>query len=821
MLEKLILKNYIPLKKKGVNSITITTKNIFNIVLGRNGYGKTSLLREMNPFPPENSDYDENGYKEIHYKIKNNSFILISKTGKNSQHQFILNGKNLNEGNTLLVQRDLVKHYFGISIETRNILTGIDRADSFSSLTPQRRKNVLMEINPNDTKYGLKVYEKARIALNQTKGALKHQRQRLTTELNRQKELKSLTPEELQLEINKLDNLIKEALILHGTLQHVEDQDLEPLIKKMGDIASQLFKNTDKTLYTASYYDQRIQTVQTFIESNKERQNGLQALIKNITEKIDNFNIPDGMTLKGYEDKINETNNSLNTLNKKRESFFEDNGWKEDHFKLVLDDLINLISNVEITEDSNLTAQGYINYQKSLKELLDKINNLEKEIDNLVHTLKHYENADNVKCPNCNSNFKIGFENIDPKKLKLNIQLLTDNLTNLKKEAKKIEELLERNEGWFETMGSLMRFIKHVKEPQYLLSIIKYFEVGKVTQNVLINILKIIKEYFELEKELEELISLQTTLKAQYQLMKESDLTKLNENYDSLSIKLGTTQREYRRLQQTLNYYNECKAKIEYDKQLVNEYKELFETFQNKLLEKSNYKIKVRVQEILSLLTPKKDKLLTDLIRGESLQSVINSIEENIKELEKREKHLKVIVDGLSPVKGLIGELMIDFLNSVCANVNACIEPIWTDPLRLQNCFIEGEDEELDLDYKFPVLTGSGKKPNDDIKKCSGGEKEIIDFMIRRVLLRYKGESCGIPLIMDEVGITFDELHRSRFISYINEQLRLDKLPQTFMISHYVNQYGSFNYNDVNIIALNTKGLTVPLEVNQNTSINE
>ena len=829
MLEKLIIKGYIPLKKKGTNSIEMNVKSIFNIILGRNGYGKTSLLRMLNPFPPDNGDFEEGGYKEIHYRIKNNYFILTSTTGKKSNHSFKLNNKELNEGGTLLVQRDLVKHYFNLTNEVKNVLTGLDRQDNFSALTTQRRKNVLMEVNPNDTKYGLKIFDKARVALNQTKGALKHQRQRLAVEMKRQIELKSLTQEELQEEINKLDTTIKSALLLHGSLSSIEDPDIKSITSKLGDVASRLLGNTSKTLYTASYYVQRMERIQTYIGREKEYENGLQALLRDVTEKVNNFNIPDGMTLKGYEEKIQEAEqfitellnerNNLESLIRK-ESFFDNDDWKEDQFKSVLSDFHNLIQNVEVTEDKQLTAQGYSSTQKTLEEWNRKVTATQNEINHIVHTLKHFENAESVECPDCNKKFKVGFEKIDPNKLKINLEALTGRLEKEKEEVKRLSDYLERNEGWFETMGNLMRWMKHTSNSRYLLEVIREYDVGKVSQSVLQNVLRMMGEWFSIDKRYDEVIARQSTLKAQYRLMSESDIGSLNEQYDKLSIALGKTQKNIRRYREQYNQLEAGLELIKEDQALQEAYRNLFDDLQEQLVIKGKYKIKRRVGEVLNLLTPQKDKLLADLIRAESLNSVISSIEDNIVDLEKREKHLKVIVDGLSPVKGLIGKLMVDFLNSLCANVNAAIEPIWTDPLQLQSCHIEGEDE-LDLDYKFPFTSGVNSKPTEDISKGSGGEKEIIDFMIRRVLLRYKGEQCGIPLIMDEVGITFDELHRSRFIGQIQNELRMDKLPQTFMISHYVNQYGSFNDRDCNIIALNTKGLHVPEQLNKNTLINQ
>lgn len=104
MITGLILKNYSPLYKKGVKYIELDTKEIFNIILGRNGFGKTSLLQELSPLPPDNGSYEQGGYKEVRIVNENGTYILKSSTGKSSQHEFIHNGKNLNEGNTLLVQ---------------------------------------------------------------------------------------------------------------------------------------------------------------------------------------------------------------------------------------------------------------------------------------------------------------------------------------------------------------------------------------------------------------------------------------------------------------------------------------------------------------------------------------------------------------------------------------------------------------------------------------------------------------------------------------------------------------------------------------------
>jgi chromosome segregation ATPase len=70
---------------------------------------------------------------------------------------------------------------------------------------------------------------------------------------------------------------------------------------------------------------------------------------------------------------------------------------------------------------------------------------------------------------------------------------------------------------------------------------------------------------------------------------------------------------------------------------------------------------------------------------------------------------------------------------------------------------------------------------------------------------------------MDEVGVALDELHRGRFCSWVAEQYRLDKINQSFLVSHYVNQFGMFT--NANVIALNIEGLNIPVKVNSKAII--
>lgn len=826
MIIKLILKDNLALKSKGIKELILDTKSLFNIILGRNGYGKTTILRELSPFPPENADYGEDGYKEIIFKIKSKEYRLTSFTGKKSVHCFYLNGKNLNSGNTQSVQKELVRLHFGITAEIRNIIFGIDKGDVFSSLSPQKRKQVLMDINPNDTSHLLELYDKVREDYNQTKGALKHQRQRASAELKRQSDILSTPVELLKEEINKLDNQIKEALIIHGSLQHVKNPDIVNLKNKMDKLMLDMLRSSKKTYLAPSYYIAMIDKSNVLIEEDKVRRASLITLIDDALNKINNALPQNGYDLKGYEEKIFSLGQQLNELTIKeneildvitRDDFFKDKYWLNNSFVSEITSFLNYLDKVELAADENMTAATYTKLQSNYKELDSELNAINAKIERINHKLYHFNKADDANCPSCNTKFKLGFENFDVDKINLVLKDLLETKNNKENILKGIKQKLELNESWYYTMSSLMSFIRHSFDSKYLISIIKYFNVGKNTQVILPNTLKLIKEYNELINEKKNKEVEQKTLEGQYRLINQNNINQLYSIVDELSVELGFVERRLKRRKLDIDSWLAHIEEIKADGLNREIYSQYVDEMINLLIQKGEYVIKNAINERVIDLTPRKEALLTNLIRSESVNSIVNSIQEQVALLEKKEKHLKFILDKLSPTKGLIGHLMLDFLKPFCANVNAVVDVVWNDPLKLQSPAIDEENK--DLDYKFRVVTTDALKPISDIKKCSGGEKDIIDFSIRYILRRYLGDSCGLPLIMDEIGASFDELHQQKFSNYVSTEARLGKLPQVFMVSHYVKQYGIFKSDEVNTITLNMKGIKTPELANVNTTI--
>lgn len=820
MITKLIVKNLTPLAKKGVTYVELDTKDIFNVVVGRNGFGKTSLLRELTPYPPDNADYGPGGYKESHHVVGKDTYILKSTTGKSSEHHFIHNGKNLNEGNTLLVQRELVKIHFGVTPFIKDVITGLDVRDLFTTLSSARRKDFLMAINPNDTTYALKVFDKLKSNLNALKGGLKTQRQRLVVEESRLSQLAGMEPDKLQVEIRVMDDQIKNALIIHGQLQSVQRSDLQPIKDEIANIISFLIganhsvKHTRHTLYSMR---ERHENSLDYYKNNEIR---LSAMLGEVTTQLAGL---DGKNnLDGYKKALANSELSL-TLNTEELEMIERrfkmhelfNGvYNDGNFYLQVEELISLLFSVEQCYDKEITSDKYRRAQTKLKELQTELETNKYHANEIRHTLNHFNKADSVDCPKCETKFKVGFADINIPQLNARLEVHDKRIAELQELVKRGEVYLETNQGWYESMGGLMRYTQRSEYGSLIVKLIGEYNVGKGDIMVLIDLLRSTAQCADITKTINVLKEEIENVSKQILFLESSDVETLFKRAAYIERELATSQAGVRRALNSISEVDNQLGTIILDEQKRDRLGIVLQELNDRLTENGKYRIKNRVEEIISELTPRKDSLISNLIRSESLNSVIQSIKDNIADMEKREKHTILLMDGLSPVKGLIGYLMNDFLKSVVANVNAIIQPIWTNRLHVLNCSTSKTDEDVDLNYSFPVMSGGSDKPNKDIGMCSGGEREIINFAFRLVTRRYLGERCGLPLMMDEVGVAFDELHRGRFCAYIAEQLRLDKMPQTFMISHSHKEIASA-VNDANFIALNTEGLRLGFELNK------
>lgn len=146
--------NYIKLigfkrfKTAGIKEFEASFPEAVTVIIAASGMGKSSLLHQLNPTPPVRTDFEKDGYKEIHISHQGHNYVLKSDfTNKTSPHSFIVDDEELNIGHTTDVQTELVWKHFKISTLINNLVyTKIKLTD----ISKSERKNLFLEVNPID-----------------------------------------------------------------------------------------------------------------------------------------------------------------------------------------------------------------------------------------------------------------------------------------------------------------------------------------------------------------------------------------------------------------------------------------------------------------------------------------------------------------------------------------------------------------------------------------------------------------------------------------------------------------------------------------------
>ena len=144
LIKKLILSGYKRLALNHINYIEFTPENKIQLILGSNGSGKSSLLKELSPLPANHIEFSKDGYKIIEI-LHNNSHYLLKSIFSSSGNKFyfIKNNEELNPGHTSSVYKELVKKEFNITQETHDLMTGYDK---FHSMSVSERRNWFTKI---------------------------------------------------------------------------------------------------------------------------------------------------------------------------------------------------------------------------------------------------------------------------------------------------------------------------------------------------------------------------------------------------------------------------------------------------------------------------------------------------------------------------------------------------------------------------------------------------------------------------------------------------------------------------------------------------
>lgn len=770
----------------------------FQLILGTNGCGKSSLMREMTVFPPHKSLFDKDGYRKFYFTHRGSSYYIFNDYSTD-KHSIEKDGEVLYDNLNPTMMATVIKQLFNIDRTIADILT--DKL-KFSSMSPNERREIIMTASGINTDVGLEMLNILREQKTYNKEFLKNLSKRLVTEEN------NLPSETHVDELNK-----RRSDILHDLdlLDELKNQKIEipqewtivNEIKKLENVGKTIaytFLETPKALH--SVRDEI--DVQDILAMSKYQLQQINEDKRNLSEDIETLSSSLGVSrfsaneeelrkeievLKASIDEIRKNSNGflieegdVDYINKTAQEVYEN-----------LRDLFN-----RLPDNSN----RYFNKQKrdenSEKILLlnNRLSSYNHSIMSFEHELSLHQNGDKIECPSCKSNFIPG---TTASKSEINERLSatqklhadTTRLLNVEKEyeveVRNYQNIVVEIENVFKYASQNFKLIDELKTynyinnpPAYCLGIIEHWFTDVKTS----------VQYQTLKQRLRTVEDQLAHLLLEDWEKKKNDeerLSKLTRQYSQLIDKTLFTEKIIVEITEYVQYVTKLKAWLtDADKQeaLLSDYHHgVLNNKVNDFVFNSKMALNKELGDIdkeinnITYLKHNLDKILQD------------------KELTENMIHdIGIIQDELSTKTGLLGEVMDDFIMKFITQMNNIIKSVWTYVIEILPC----RNKKGDLDWYFPVNV-MNNAVSEDVKNLSSSQSDIINYAFKRlIMVTYDLED--FPLYNDELSNTMDDTHRVNAMKMIYDTVTSGNCSQMFFISHYAAQHGVFTQAECLVI---------------------
>lgn len=800
------LKGFKRLALNSIDYIKITPENKIQLILGTNGSGKSSLMKELSPLPANHQEFHKEGFKIVELVHNNCHYVLKSlfPVGGN-KFCFIKDGEELNPGGTMTVYRELVKKEFNLTPDTMELMLGLIR---FHAMSTAERRNWFTRLSDADYTYAIQYFQKLKELHRDVIGGIKTNQARLVQES--EKLLKPEQEEVYRNEIKIFSDMLTHLLELKTPIYETRDEvmrQLDEQERKLSSYAESVVKYRAQFLNMENYAS--IAEIDEKIIEARTRVDTAAALITQLCERIDQQQ----QTLHALkESNIESTADIDKTLSELVEEI--DRLSRQIEYRLPITDAkeaFNAISSVaehlhqvatqiEVNSDRRYTRDAFVTAVDRHKLLTAHVGNQEKKLQEYSarkKELEHLKTHSQLMCPKCNHTWYNGYDEKAYTVVLQTIQMTTEEIVRLNAEVITLNEYIEKAKAYLELYRVYVSITKswtilsplwdHINalgvifdNPKQILTIIDTF---KIDLQVMIKLEEVQKRYKDTQD-----------LKALLSKNQQTDLSNIQDQTEKLNqelYRLNTERQEHQTTVSRLNTYRTAAIQVT---QLGVEIERLMDERDvkaQKLIQLHRRDFLNKTIEQVRIELNQREQMIS---RIDIQKALVANIEAQIAELTEKAEILKLAVTELSPSQGLIAKGLTGFINHFVSHVNAFIKKIWLYPLEIIP-IAPDEDDGVDLDYKFEF------KVNDDtvipdISKGSTGMKEVIDLAFKIVSMHYL-HLQEFPIYLDELAASFDKSHREAAYRMIHDLMINSNYSQIFIISHFADSYGSFNNSDI------------------------
>ena len=826
----------------GTFRMTLSQK--IQLILGTNGCGKSSLVHELSPLPPDGNDFHKGGSKTLRIFNRGDIYVLKNEFHtKAGTHSFIKNGIEMNKEGLVTSQLELCWSEFRINKKVRELLMGKRK---FTAMRPMERREWLTLLADTDFDYALNVYNQLRERLRDADRDVRRDQGRLTIETS-----KIITPEEqvrLKKEVEEIHHELSDLIAIRKPIEHsvqtLEDRQQKGMVM-LNEMSTRLLRMRLHAPLTAygneeprrnDWYElekpqfKSVEQIDAHMVNIKERIAAEEALINQAVK--DHGKLQQNLTVlkKTGQEGLTTLATNLQILNGQRMDTLEGLKLRLDvadpqvaliAFDSCHDVLFQIFSEIPENEDKRFSQATRQTLQTELAKHRETAFGYKSRLDKLeaqaAHMEKHLSDG-KVDCPKCGHRFTPGFTDAGLRSVREQIEKGTKLHSEVTASITKHEEKLAEFDAYaalyrqytgcvsgYPALKPLWDYLSEkdlpVSAPRMILTVLAHFRQDMMVMAHVNGMSKQIDDIKELMK--------------QKALVGDVSLAETQLKLEEISLQVEGMTAHLARLKLKYSEYAQYRREIVEALDL------------GKKIEKLKSDLTLVTGEMVDTMWM---ETVHHCIR--QLQSQLNRKEETLNEVKQQQirvddlqksidralldkKALEVLVDTLSPKDGLIAEGLMGFIKTYTRQINQIIKKVWSYPLVVKECAMGG-DGRVELDYKFPLIVLGDKPTVDDVEEGSLGQREIIDLAFKIVAMRYLGLSHS-SLILDEFGASFDKAHQTNAVEMIKTLMDTTQFSQLFMISHYHAAYGAFA--NVETCVLDAKNIVVPDLYNQHVTI--
>lgn len=802
VIEELTLYKFNRFKLLGIDKMTYTPKSVYQLFTGKNGIGKSSLLYEISPLPCESTDLAEEGYKEIKLNHRGKKYTIKYTMERKLNCSFICNGEELNLGRTISAQRNLIWEHFQYDDNIHDVLAG---NTLLTNMSPQVRREWFMRMSKSDMNYAIALYNRIRTAERDIRGAIKLNNQRLVAE-----QAKLPSPEEVDY-TKRLTAELKQELnhLLPFTEQYLEDK--RQVLIDLGNNIRTLSEQIIDYKYNLVYKDMKEAGVlKQFAEQLKWKQdtctNDYHKALNQLVELQDIYNRNKSITekplseiddeIKHVKEVIEQASSKYHAMDMEVGDNVEEQLQQFERCSLQVKPILErLPRNYFETDEPRYTREVKDGLQDKLSSEKERCVKLENQINYLERELLNIQDIHNVECPSCRHTFKPGVNACRLTELENELKEKRQQLDLAKGSVEALQIAFQKQTFYFTCLKELSQCREQYPELRMLFKHLgnsEQFHRHPASLIYLFNpyhealVLKQTQEHYEQElKKLEESRIRRVAAEG-------SDNEYILKTMRDLEIQVEKLQLEMTQRQKECGEVNRILKDHELFNTRLDELNHLLTSYRQTTVDYIRYQNNKTVQRLIS---EKQNVLATSEIRLNQLtqsETIIKQLEETKIQLTEEHKALQVLTTLLSPTDGLIAETMMGFLHQFLNEMANVVEHIWSYGMRP---YMELTEDGVDLDYRFKVDIEGVDSPVKDVSRLSRGQKEIMDFVFKLLLMQHL-DLQDYPLFMDEIGGSFDPYHRDKLYKYIKLLAESNQTQQVFIISHIAQSHDALQNAD-------------------------